>query len=200
MGYQKWVTVAIVVVAAIILGIEYLAVRWYPAHEQRTESAALQQLPYQNERLGIQMQVASGIYGSVSDFAGGVKIYRSHFFGSGPAITITSTPNPDGASRFSDQLLAEIETEGSRKGIPNYQFQRLTLYGRDAYLVSEYNPQSGSTDVTAHILAPDRIVQAVCDTGGKHQDVFTQACTESLKSLKVTGPPSNLPQPPGELD
>ncbi|MGH9434762.1 MAG: hypothetical protein ACRD06_02045 [Terriglobia bacterium] len=200
MSYQKWATVVIVVAAAIILGIEYLAVRWYPRHQQRAADASLTQLPYQNSALGIQMQVASGIYGSVRDFTGGVRIYRSHLFGGGPAITITSTPNPDGTSRFSDQLMAQIETKGTRNGLLGYQFERLTLNGRDAYIVSQYDAGSRSTNVTARILAPDRVIQAVCNTGSKNVDVFSQACNESLNSMKVSGPPSKLPQPMGELD
>lgn len=200
MSYQKWATVVIVVAAAIILGIEYLSVRWYPNHKQRTADAALKQLPYQNSGLGIQMQVASGIYGSVRDFAGGVKIYRSHLFDGGPAITITSIPNPNGTSRFSDQLMAEIETKGTREGLLGYQFERLTLNDRDAYIVSQDDLRSHSTNVTAHIMAPDRVIQAVCNTGSKDVDVFTQACNESLNSMKVSGPPSKLPQPMGVLD
>ncbi|MGH9396026.1 MAG: hypothetical protein ACRD18_04160 [Terriglobia bacterium] len=200
MSYQKWATVVIVVAAAIILGVEYVSVRWYPGHEQRVADAALKQLPYQNTGLGIQMEIASGIYGSVHDFAGGVKIYRSHLLGGGPAITITSAPNPDGASRFSDQRLAEIETAGTRNGLLGYQFQRLTLNGRDSYIVSQYDSHSRSTNVTAHVMAPDRVVQAVCNTGSKSEEVFTQACNESLNSMKVSGPPSKLPKPMGELD
>lgn len=200
MSYQKWATLIIVIAAVIILGGEYLIVRWYPRHEERVAQTWLKQLPYQNTTLGIQMQVAAGIYGSVKDIPGGVQIYRKHFFGAGPVLTVSTLPNPEGASRFSDQLLADIETAGSRRDIPDYQFQRLTLNDRDAYIVSQPDAGSHSTTVTAQVIAPDRIVQAVCNTGPRHADVYAQACNETLNSLKVSGPPSQLPKTPGALD
>lgn len=200
MGYQKWATLIIVIAAAVVLGIEYGVVRWYPHHEQHVAERWLKQLPYQNTTLGVQMQVAAGLYGSVKDTPGGVKIYRSHLFGGGPVLTISTLPNPEGASRFSDQLLADIETAGERHDIPSYTFQRLTLNERDAYIVSQQDPGSTSTTVTEEVMAPDRIIQAVCNTGTKHADVYAQACNETLNSMKVTGPPSKLPRRPGTLD
>ncbi|MDE3181732.1 MAG: hypothetical protein KGM47_18965 [Acidobacteriota bacterium] len=200
MSYQKWATVIIIIAAAIVVGIEYLSVRWYPAHKDREDNAALKLLPYQNSTLEIQMQIASGIYGSVKDFPGGVEIRRSRLFGSGPVLRITTAPNPESASTFDDKLMAKIETAGTMSGDPTYQFERLTLNGRDAYIVSRYDANSKSTNVTEAVMAPDRIIQAVCNTGTHDEDVFTQACNESLKSMNVKGPPSKLPEKMGALD
>ncbi|HLI35530.1 MAG TPA: hypothetical protein VKW70_10825, partial [Terriglobia bacterium] len=63
MNYQKWLLCILIVGGALALAGEYFLVRWYPGHEQRVADAALKMLPYQNEGLGIQMEVAAGIYG-----------------------------------------------------------------------------------------------------------------------------------------
>lgn len=189
---QKWATLIIVVVAALVLGAEYTVKRLYPIHEQRVEDAALKQWPYQKASLGLQMQVAVGIYGSVTDLANGVKIHRSRIFGGSPSITITLLPNPDGASQFSAKFLNQAESPGDASDLPGYQFQHVNLAGRDAYIITQPDPHSNTTTVSAGIIAPDRIIQAVCSTGGANQEVYTQACSESLNSIKLSGPPSKI--------
>ncbi|MGH9328077.1 MAG: hypothetical protein ACRD2B_15515 [Terriglobia bacterium] len=190
---QKWLIVILVIIGVIVLGTETLLVRWYPGHKQRVEAAILRQLPYQNEGLGLQMQIAFGIYGKVQDYAGGVKIYRPGLFGGGPSITISMQPNTSGSAQFSAQYMADLETEGTRNELAGYQFQHLTVNGRDAVLIWDYDSQTQAMNVTARVMAPDRMVQAVCKTGYGHQGVLTRACDESLRSIQLSGPPSSLP-------
>jgi hypothetical protein len=200
MNYQKWLLCILVVGGALALAGEYFLVRWYPGHEQRVADAALKMLPYQNEGLGIQMEVAAGIYGKVQVYPGGIRIYRPKLFGGGPSITITSKPNTTSSPQFSAQYLAQLETAGVRNELSSYQFEHLTLSGRDAAMIWQYHPRSRTMEVTAQIMAPDRIVTAVCNTGYGNQAVYTQACDKSLRSIKLLGPPSNLIQPVDEIN
>jgi hypothetical protein len=191
---QRKATIIIVIVGAILWGGEYLGIRWLPGHRERSVEAQLKQLPYQNNGLGIKMQVAAAIYGKVKNEPGSIVIYRSKLFGAGPSITITSQPNTTSSSQFSPELLAQIETAGVREKLVGYQFEHLTLDQRDAFLVSQYDNRTRTMDYTAHVMAPDRIVQVVCTPGSANPDLFSQACDESLRSIQVAGPPSNLPQ------
>ncbi|MGH9344391.1 MAG: hypothetical protein ACRD19_11600 [Terriglobia bacterium] len=197
---QKWATLIILVVAALVLGTEYAVKRWYPVHEQHVEDAALKQLPYQKASLGLQMQVAAGIYGAVADTGDSVKIYRSHISGGSPSITITLLPNPDGASQFTERFLDQAEATDAGSDLPGYQFQHVRLADRDAYIITRPDPQSKITTVTARVIAPDRIIQAVCTTGGADQEAYTQACNESLDSIQLSGPPSKIQETPYNLN
>lgn len=194
MNYQRWLILILVVIGAIALGGEYLLVRWYPGHKQRVADAILRQIPYQNDGLGLRMQVAAGIYDKVQVYAGGTKIYHSGLLGGGPSITITSQPNTSGSSQFSAQYMADLETEGERNQLSGYQFQHVTLSERDAVMIWQYDPRTRSMNVTARIMAPDRLLEAVCNTGTANQGVLTRACDESLRSIQLSGPPSNLPK------
>ncbi len=196
MTYQRTVTYILLVAGAIILGGEYFLVRWYPGHKQRVADAALELLPYQNDGLGIQMKVAAGIYGKVEVYPGGIEIYRPSLFEKGPSITLTTQANTTGFSMFSPQTLADWETAGVQNELSGYDFEHLTINNRDAVMIWQYMPQTQSMQVTARIMAPDRILQAVCDTGNADQAVYTPACDESLKSIVLAGPPSVLSPPP----
>lgn len=196
MSRQRTVTYILLIAGAIILGGEYLLARWYPGHKQRVADAAQQLLPYQNDGLGIQMKIAAGIYGKVETYPGGIKIYRPSIFAKGPSITLTTKANTTGFSQFSDQTLANWETAGVQNELSGYQFEHLTINQRDAAMIWQYIPQTQSMQVTARIMAPDRILEAVCDTGGADQSVYTPACEQSLKSIVLTGPPSVLSPPP----
>lgn len=197
---QKWATVIIVVVAAIVLGTEYAIKRWYPAHVQHLEDAALKPLPYQNASLGLKMQVSAGFYQHVAGAADGVTISRSSILGGSPSIALTLLPNPDGASVFTEQFLDHAESTDPASDVSGYNFEHIHLAGRDAYMITRPDPRAKTTVITARIIAPDRIVQAVCSTGGARQDVFTEACTESLTSIALSGPPSKLQQTPVNLN
>ena len=105
MKTQLWLLLVIVLGGAGALAGEYLLVKWYPRHQQKVADEVLTLLPYRNDTLGVEMQVAAGIYGKVEGFPGGVKIYRPKFWSVGPSLTITSQPNPDNAAEFSPQIL-----------------------------------------------------------------------------------------------
>jgi hypothetical protein len=191
MNAQRKVTIGIVVIGAALLASEFLFIRWYPGHKERKEQQALSLLTYQNSGMGLQMHIAAVIYGKVRDGASGVTIYRPRILGSGPSITISLKPNT--ASQFTPELLAQLETAGVRQNLLGYQFQHMTLDNRDAILIWQYDVPSRSMNVTAQVLAPDRMIQAVCNTGSSdEQELYTEACNESLKSIDLSGPPSNL--------
>ncbi len=195
MTRQRTVTYILIIAGVIILGSEYLMARWYPSHEQRVADAALQLLPYQNDGLGVQMKIAAGIYGKVDVYPGGIKIYRPSVFEAGPSITLTLQPNETGLSEFSPQTLAQWETAGVQNELSGYQFEHLTINKRDAVMMWQYLPRTQSMLVTARVMAPDRVLEAVCETGSANQAVYTPACNESLKSIVLSGPPSVLTSP-----
>lgn len=204
----------IILVGGFALGAEYVLVKWYPYYRGYEANKVLNPLPYQNAALGIDMKVSAGIYGKVDDFPGGVRIYRSHLFSRGPALIITSQSNPNNAEEFSPQLLAKWETTGTYQNIPDYRFEHMKIQGRDAAMIwqsaehakvlpaisfdvpSSENPEL----VTAHIISPDHIVEANCRPGSSNPKLFLQACEESIKSIKVSGPPPQEEPEPGVLE
>lgn len=192
MSGQRKVTIIILIAGAILLGSEFLIIRWYPGHKERVQQQELKLLSYQNNSLGLQMQVAAVIYGKVRNTGKDVRIYRSHLFSKGPSIAISSKPST--SAQFTPEFIAQTETAGVRKNLLGYEFQHVTLGNRDAVLIWQYDPPSRSLNITAQVLAPDREIDAVCNTGSGDQDLFTEACDESLKSIQLTGPPSNLPE------
>jgi hypothetical protein len=189
---QLIVALGILLVGAALLGGEYLLVKWYPAYRQHVADTTLKLLPYRNDGLGIEMQIAAGIYGKVESFLGGIRIYRPELFGTGPSVTITSQPNPDGAAAFSPQIMAQWEAMGADQGIPRYEFQRAQINGRDAALI--WQLRGNAMLMTAHIISADRIIQADCTPGVEDETLYLQACDETLHSIKLAGP---LPPPSG---
>ncbi len=187
----------VLIIGGAWLSFEYVLAKWYPRYRLAQETAALNLLPYQNPRLGISMEVAAGIYGKVQDFPGGVKIYRSGIFSSGPTLTITSEPNPGQAAQFSPQLLAKWETRGDYDNIPQYRFDPSPIQGRNAAMIWE--EQGQAMLITAHIISPAYIVRADCSTGGSDVSLYEQACEETLRTIRVAGPPSPSPPSPGVL-
>jgi len=184
---QIIVALAILVVGGGGLAGEYVLVKWWPVHQQNVSEKTLALLPYRNDGLGIEMQVAAGIYGKVRSFPGGVKIYRSRLIGNGPSISIMSTPNPDRGFEFSPQNIAIWETEGVQKGIANYRFEHTQIMKRDAVLI--WQPKNRRTMLTLREISPDRIIQAECTAGDESNEVlYMQACDSSLHTLKVAGP------------
>jgi len=59
---QLVVGFAIFLAGGIFLGGEYLIVKWYPYYKQHVAEKTLALIPYHNDALGIDMQVAEGIY------------------------------------------------------------------------------------------------------------------------------------------
>lgn len=188
---QAIVALVIVVIGVGVLLGEYVLVKWYPMHEAAIAEAAQKMLPYQNQGLGIDMQVAAGIYGKVENVAGGVRIYRPKLLGNGPSLTIISQPNPDGAGDFSAQLLAEWQAAGANQNIPRYSFEKTQINGRNAALIWQF--KDVAMLMTAHIISPDRIIQAECTPGVEDENTYMDACDETLHSMKVAGPPTPPP-------
>src|SRR6266536_2335224 len=124
---QILVALVILVVGAGALAAEWVLVKWWPVHKQHVTEEILTLLPYRNEGLGVEMQIAAGVYGKVQSFSGGVRIYRPRLIGAGPAITLTTQPNPDHSFEFSPQILAVWQTDGVQKGIPNYRFEHAQI-------------------------------------------------------------------------
>jgi hypothetical protein len=191
---QLVVGVLIVLGGAGALGGEYLLVRWLPRHRQNVSEETLKLLPYRNDSLGIEMQVAAGIYGKVENFPGGVRMLRSKFWSIGPSLTITSQPNPDQSAEFSPQVLAKWETRGVTEELPRYHFEHDTINNRDAVLIRQLRDRY--MQLTARVISPDRIIEADCTPGGEDEDLYMQACDESLRTIKVAGPePPPKPAP-----
>jgi hypothetical protein len=189
MKNQLTVTMWIVVGAVVVLGGEFLLTRWYPGHRQRVIESTLKLLPYRSDSLGVAMSVAAGIYGKVRDFPGGIRIYRPEILGTGPSITITSSPNPSHQDSFGDQELADLQTRGVSQGILGYNFEHTHFNGRDAVLIWKYDSAHRWMVVTGRVIAADRIVEAVCNTGDDDQALYTSACDASLRTIQLLGSP-----------
>jgi hypothetical protein len=124
-----------------------------------------------------------------------VKIYHPQFWGTGPALTITSAANIDHSLELSPQDLAKWETDGVIKQIARYHFEHTQLAGRDAVLLRQYTGRDML--LTAHAISPDHIVMAECTTGSGDPELLVQACDETLRTLKVAGPKPEL-EPVGD--
>lgn len=190
---QLIIGVGILVIGAAFLGLEYLLVRWAPIHRQHVEEETLKPIPYHNDGLGVDLAVAAGIDGKVVEFPGGVRIYRPRLWGGGPALTITTQPNPDHSFEFSPQILAIWETDGTLKGIPDYHFDHTKIMDRDAVIISQTKDRT--TLLTARVITPERIVEADCTPGNLDVTLYFQACESTVRSLKVAGtePPAAAP-------
>ncbi len=196
---QLIVALAILVLGGGALGGEYFLVKWYPSHRQRVADETLKPVPFRDDSLGIEMQVATGIYGKVESFRGGLKIYRTKFWGVGPSLTIFSEPNPDGASEFSPQVLAKWQTEGTYKEIFRYDFEHTKVMDRDAVFIRQWKDRG--MILSARIISPDRIIEAECSPGGENEALYLQACDSTLRTLKLPGPaPSAITPPTLELE
>jgi len=193
------VALGIVIIGGGLVGGEYLLVKWYPGHKQRVAEETLKLLPYRNEGLGVELQVAAGFYSKIEAFADGVKIYRPELWSLEPSLTITSQPNPDQATEFTPQVLAVWQTDGVTHNLPRYRFDHLEINGRDAVLISQYRLHSML--LTARVISRDRIIEANCTPGSEDEDLYMQACNDTLMTLKVEGPARPpKPPPPGGVE
>jgi hypothetical protein len=194
---QLILAIAILIVGGGLVGGEYLLVKWYPGHQQRVNEETLKERPYHNDSLGIDLQIANGLYGSVETFPGGLKISRSKFWSVGPSLTITSQPNPDQTSEFSQEVLAKWESLGAVEDLPRYHLEHTKINNRDAVLIRQYKGRSML--LTARIISPERIVEADCSPGGEDEVLYMEACDETLRSIKVAGTESASPSGVTEL-
>ena len=191
---QLYVGFGILVIGGGVLAGEYLAVQFYPAYRNKVHERTLRLLPYRNDKLGIEMKVAAGLYGKVEDFAGGVRIKRSKFWSLEPTLTITSRPNPDESFEFSPYDLAKWQTQGTYEELPGYRYSRTKINDRDTVLIWQY--KNRALLVTARLISPERIVEANCTPGRSDEELYLQACEDSIHTIKVAGPePPSLEQP-----
>jgi hypothetical protein len=189
---QLIVGLGILLIGGGIVGSEYFLVKWYPKHKEAVESETLALTSYQNSDLGFEIQVAAGINEKVEPFSGGVRIFSPRFWSTGPSITVTSQPNPDQSGEFTPLVLAKWETEGALHGLPRYHFEHTRINDRDAVLIWQY--KNREMLLTARVISPDHIVEANCTAAGADPDLYMRACDESVRTIKVAGPPS--PPPP----
>ncbi len=170
-------------------------VKWYPGHVAAVTSETLRLIPYKNDGMGIDMQVAAGIDKKVEISPGEVRIYSPRLISTDPSIAITSQPNPDQSAEFTPQTLAVWETDGTLHHLPRYQFEHTRINDRDAVLI--WQSVDRHMMLTTRIISPDRIIEAKCTAGGGDEDLYMQACDESVRTIKVAGPPS---PPPAGMD
>ena len=191
---QLYVGFGILVIGGGVLAGEYLVVQFYPAYRNKVHEETLKPLPYRNDKLGIEMKVAAGLYGKVEDFAGGVRIKRSKFWSLEPTLTITSRPNPDGTFEFSPYDLAKWQTQGTYEELPGYRYSRTRINNRDAVLIWQYKDRA--LLVTARLISPERIVEVNCTPGRSDEELYLQACEDSIHTIKVAGPEPPPPEQP----
>ena len=188
---QLIVGLGILLIGGGIVGGEYFLVKRYPSHKTAVINETLALTPYKNDGLGFEMKVAAGIYEKVETFSGGVRIFSPSFWSTGPSITITSQPNPSQSGEFSPQDLAIWETDGVTHNLPSYHFERARINDRDAVLI--WQSKNRKMVLTTRIISPDRIIEAECTPGSAEEDLYMQACDESVRTIKVEGPPSPAP-------
>jgi hypothetical protein len=195
---QLVLALSILVIGAALAGGEYLLVKWYPGHQQRVREEILKQRPYHNDALGIDIQIAHGLYEDVETFPGGVKISRSVFWSIGPSLTITSQPNPDQTWEFSPEALAKWESRGAVEDIPLYHVEHTKINNRDAMLIRQLSGRY--MQLTARIMCRERIIDARCSPGAEDEALYMEACDETLRSIKAAGAEPPPPSAPGVVE
>ncbi len=189
---QLIVGLGILVIGGGIVGGEFFLVRWYPQHKEAVIEQTLAPVSYKNDDMGIEMQVAAGIDEKVESFTGGVRFFSPRFWSTGPSLTITSRPNLDKSGDFTPQDLAIWETDGDQHNLPRYTFEHPVINDRNAVLIWQY--KNHAMVLTARVISPDHIVEATCTPASADEALYMQACDESVRSIKVAGPPT--PPPP----
>jgi hypothetical protein len=195
---QLIIGLGILLIGGGIVGGEIYLVKVYPAHKEAVREKTLALTSYKNDDLGIEMQVAAGINGKVESFSGGVRIFSPRFWSVGPSLTITSQPNPDQSAEFTPQDLAKWQTDGVTHELPRYHFESTRINDRDAVLIWQYKGRAML--LTARIISPQRIVEANCTPGNDDEDLYVDACKESVGTIKVAGPPSPPTSTPGLME
>lgn len=195
---QLIVGLGILLVGGAIVGGEFFLVKWYPSHKAAVTKETLSLTDYKNADLGIEIQVAAGINGKIEPFPGGVRIFSTRFWSVGPSLIITSQPNPDQNSEFAPLDLAKWETEGALHELPRYHFEHARINDRDAVLIWQY--KNRAMLLTVRIISPAYLVEANCTPGRADEDLYIQACDESVRTIKVEGPPSTPPPTLGVED
>ena len=195
---QFIVGLGILLIGGGIVGGEYFLVKWYPKHKEAVRTRTLAPTTYKNDELGFELQVATGFNENSETFPGGVRIFAKKFLTAGPSLTITSQPNPDKKAEFTPQELAIWETDGVQHKLWRYDFQHTRINDRDAVLIWQY--RNRAMLLTARVISPDHTVEANCTPGSAEEALYLQACEESLRTIKVAGPPSPESGPSGGME
>jgi hypothetical protein len=196
--FQLILALSIVIIGAGLAGGEYLLVRWLPGHHQRVSEETLALRAYHNDSLGIDMQIANGLYGNPEPFPGGVKIGHSVYWSTGPSLTITSQPNPDQSWEFSPEVLAKYEAKGVVEDLPIYHLEHTKINNLDAMIIRQLVGRY--MHLTARIISKDKIIEAECSPGGEDENLYLEACDETVRSIKVAGEEPPPPPAPGVVE
>ena len=193
--FQLVVGLAILLIGAGVIGAEYYLVKWLPKYRERVREQTLKPVPYKNDMLGIEIQIASGFMGKTEEFPGGVRITRPTFMSIGPTITITSQPNPEGTFEFDPKLLARWQTDDVYQQLSRYRFLRTKINNRDAVFISQY--KNRAMVFTTRVISSERIIEINCTPGREDEDLYLRACEQTARTLKVAGP--EPPPPPAPI-
>lgn len=192
--FQLIVGLAILLLGGGIIGGEFFLVKWLPRHRQAVKEETLKPIPYKNDKLGVELQVSSGFMGEVEEFPGGVRITRPKFWSIGPSLTITSQPNPDGTFEFDPKVVALWQTEGIYKELPRYHYAREKISNRDAVLIWQYRKRA--MELSTHVITSEHLIELYCTPGKEDEEIYMQACEETVRTLKVAGPEPPPLEPP----
>ncbi len=192
-SFQWILGLGILIIGGAFLAGEYYLVKWMPKHRENVKEETLQPVPYKNDRLGVEIQIASGFMSKTEEFPGGVRISQPKFMGIGPSITITAQPNPDASHEFDPRALAKWQTDDVYMQVPRYGFARLKINGRDAVIITQF--KNRAMLLTARVVSSERIVEINCTPGQEDENLYMQACDQTVRTLKIAGPE---PPPPPE--
>ena len=131
---------------------------------------------------------------SVGETAEHIVLAEALLFGN-VQKAIASQPNPDGATEFSADLLAQWETYGATHSILGYVYQQTQINGRNAAVIRQ--PRNHMVVITAHLISAQRILQVDCVPGADDQDIYVPACDATVFSIKLD-PSATPPLPPGD--
>jgi hypothetical protein len=190
---QWMLMIAIVVIGGAILGAEYYLVKWLPGHRERLREEVLKPVPYKNDKLGFEAEIAAGLTGKIEEFPGGVRIFKPETMSLGPSVTFTARPNPEGTFEFSPQELARWQTDDIYLEIPRYSFQQVKINNRSAVLIEQFKDRA--MQLTARVMSSERILEMTCTPGQADEALYMQACHQTARSIKVAGPEPPPPPP-----
>jgi hypothetical protein len=87
---------------------------------------------------------------------------------------------------------------GAIEEIPRYHFERTKINNRDAVLVSQFRERTML--LTAHVISPDRVVEADCTPGLADETLYMEACQRSVATMRVAGTEPPPPKEPEVID
>lgn len=194
-SFQLILGLGILLVGGVFLAVETYLVMWMPKHRENVKEETLKSVPYKNDSLGVEIQIAAGLMGKTEEFSGGVRISNPKVMSIGPSITITSQPNPDATHEFDPRALAKWQTDDVYMKIPRYSFVRLKINNRDAVIIEQF--KNRAMLLTARAISSERIVEVNCTPGLEDEALYMRACDQTVRTLKIAGP--EPPPPPAPV-